>query len=493
MMSRRVRKAFKKRRRSQAAHQVEKEAPMKNVLLINPYIEDFAAYDLWLKPLGLLYIGGMLEKAAMEVRLIDCLNRFEDEERSGAGRAQERPFGCGNFAGEEIPKPALLRDVPRKFKRFGISIERFRQKLKTVRPDVILVTSMMTYWYTGICKTIEVIKEIHGDVPVVLGGIYARLLKEHAQRFSGADLVSDEADESRILKLIGEVLNLRGLSHPEEPVMPAYHLFDSLTAVAALSSRGCPFRCSYCASGILYKKFAQEAPDDFLRRLRYYRRRFAVRDVAFYDDALLFKPDEHIKPILRGIIEGNMGFRFHTPNGLHPRYIDREMARLLKVSGFETIRLSLESAHTGIQSASSGKVSNEEFRNALNNLYAAGFNHRQVATYLMMGLPGQGAGDVVDSILFVHSQGGRTKLASFAPIPGTSDFEKAGEATSLDLTEPLYHNSTVMPLINKTFTWETVKDLRWLSNELGRLVHEHGTPSEGKFPSEVKKVLDKYI
>jgi len=45
------------------------------VLLINPWIYDFAAYDEWVKPLGLLYIGTFLEKFGYRVSLINCMDR----------------------------------------------------------------------------------------------------------------------------------------------------------------------------------------------------------------------------------------------------------------------------------------------------------------------------------------------------------------------------------------------------------------------------------
>lgn len=45
-----------------------------NVLLINPWIYDFAAYDFWSKPLGLLYMAGILRKNSIGVQLIDCMN-----------------------------------------------------------------------------------------------------------------------------------------------------------------------------------------------------------------------------------------------------------------------------------------------------------------------------------------------------------------------------------------------------------------------------------
>jgi hypothetical protein len=52
--------------------------PSKNVLLINPWIYDFTAYDFWLKPLGLLYIAALLGRhGSFRLSFIDCLDRFQ--------------------------------------------------------------------------------------------------------------------------------------------------------------------------------------------------------------------------------------------------------------------------------------------------------------------------------------------------------------------------------------------------------------------------------
>ena len=51
---------------------------MKNhLLLINPWIYDFAAYDLWIKPLGLLYLAGVLKKNHYCLSYIDCLDMHD--------------------------------------------------------------------------------------------------------------------------------------------------------------------------------------------------------------------------------------------------------------------------------------------------------------------------------------------------------------------------------------------------------------------------------
>jgi len=40
----------------------------KRILLINPWIHDFAAYDLWAKPAGLLYLASTLKKNGYKSR-----------------------------------------------------------------------------------------------------------------------------------------------------------------------------------------------------------------------------------------------------------------------------------------------------------------------------------------------------------------------------------------------------------------------------------------
>ncbi len=46
------------------------------ILLVNPWIHDFAAYDFWATPLGLLTLGAMLRDHGARVSYVDCLDRF---------------------------------------------------------------------------------------------------------------------------------------------------------------------------------------------------------------------------------------------------------------------------------------------------------------------------------------------------------------------------------------------------------------------------------
>jgi len=46
------------------------------LLLINPWIYDFAAYDFWAKPLGFLYLAAILRKNGFAINYIDCLDSY---------------------------------------------------------------------------------------------------------------------------------------------------------------------------------------------------------------------------------------------------------------------------------------------------------------------------------------------------------------------------------------------------------------------------------
>lgn len=46
------------------------------VFCINPWIYDFAAYDYWSKPRGLLYLASFLRERGVTIDFLDCLDKW---------------------------------------------------------------------------------------------------------------------------------------------------------------------------------------------------------------------------------------------------------------------------------------------------------------------------------------------------------------------------------------------------------------------------------
>lgn len=440
------------------------------VLLINPWIYDFAAYDFWVKPLGLLYIASVLRRNGYGVCFIDCLDATKPQmiHEEVIEQATRKKFGTGHFFKGHIEKPEVLRGIPRKYSRYGISPELFEQELQRIeKPNVILVTSMMTYWYLGVFQVIRLTKKHYPDVPVILGGIYTTLCSDHALQYSGADYYIYGEGEVLVLKKIGELTqrsasyipNLRDL---DSLPYPAFDLMLNHDSLCLLTSRGCPYKCTYCASSLLNSRFRQRDISKVIDEIEYWMDLYPVnKDFAFYDDALLYNADERLIPLLTGIIGRKIKCNFHTPNGLQIRGITKDIAELLFQVGFKTIRLGLETADETRQIQTGGKVNNEEFEQAVKHLTNAGYESKDIGVYILVGLPGQRVEEVRRTIQFVRDCGARPFMAEYSPIPGTRLWDDALHTSPFDLDkEPLFHNNSILPCRSDELSWEHLYQLK---------------------------------
>jgi radical SAM superfamily enzyme YgiQ (UPF0313 family) len=439
-------------------------------LLINPWIYDFAAYDLWIKPLGLLYIAAVLKKNGLGVHLIDCLDPYnlKMEEIYGAGKISREETGRGHFYQERVVKPERLkRIIKRQFKRYGITPALFEHELSLIpKPDAILVTSMMTYWYPGVFEVIRLAKARYPEVTVILGGVYATICNDHARNFSKADIVLSGPGECEALRIIQQITCkdiqfIPDLTDLDNLPHPSHELLSSRTSLPIITARGCPLKCTYCASSQLALQFIKRKPARIAEEIEYFVIKEGTTDFAFYDDAFLYKPEEHAMPILNEIMKRKLNVRLHFPNGLHIRYINHEVAELMMEAGCKTVRLGLETAEPAQQLSTGGKVSSEEFIKAANALKKAGFTDREVGVYILAGLPGQEVNEVYKTIQLVKEQGLKPLIAEYSPIPGTALWEKAVALSPFPITEePLFHNNTLLPCQGDKFTLNDLELLK---------------------------------
>jgi hypothetical protein len=424
------------------------------VVLINPWIYDFAAYDLWAKPMGLLYLASHLRESGLSVHFIDCLDVHHPlmGETARAKKPLRRRYGTGKFWKQRVPKPPQLSSIQRSYSRYGVDERIFHEELERIkRPAAILVTSLMTYWYPGVFEAIRLVKNRYSDVPVILGGIYATLCPEHARRYSRADIVMASPGQywpAQLDDTLEEIIPDFTIKKKEEAFLPypAFDLLSKIDYICISSSFGCPFQCAYCASPFLSPPFLKRDPFELLDEVLYWHKAHKAVDFAFYDDALLVDATHHICIFLEEIARRNLDLRFHCPNGIHITYVDKEVASLLHRAGFQTIRLGLETSDDSLQRDLGQKFSRGEFEAAIAHLRNAGFTADQIGAYILMGLPGQTYDQVASTITYVGEAGATPYLSEYSPIPHTELWKEAIAASRFDLaSEPLFHNNSILP------------------------------------------------
>ena len=108
-----------------------------------------------------------------------------------------------------------------------------------------------------------------------------------------------------------------------------------------VTSRGCPFKCNFCAEPQFHGSSMRYASVDLIiEHVAHLVKDYGLNVLTIYDDQLLLNRDR-AKDLFRKLAQFNI--RIEMPNGVTLSYIDEEMAVLMRKAGVDTIFLAIES------------------------------------------------------------------------------------------------------------------------------------------------------
>jgi len=212
------------------------------------------------------------------------------------------------------------------------------------RPDRIFVTSLFTYAWHPVHQAVAFYRTLYPSVSITIGGIYATLMKQHAE-LTGAEVYS-------------------GLNEEVEGVLPDYSFVPEFKASILFSSRGCIRRCPFCAAPILEPYDPRITGLQSISHLIYP----GHKKVIFWDNNFFANP--HWLDIVLELKEKSLKVDFNQ--GLDARLITWEVSEELKGLKIEPIRLAYDT-----------NGQRESVRKAISLLKEAGFSERQMIIYLI--------------------------------------------------------------------------------------------------------------
>ncbi len=404
--------------------------------------------------MGLLVALAMLRQCGCAVALMDAL----EQTWCDVPWPRPRPDGRGPYPKTEVPKPNILQAVPRRFCRYGHDPARVEAALSALAPppELVLITSLMTYWYPGVTEAVALCRRLWPKVPIAVGGIYPTLCPEHARHLEADLLVAGPLEKP------SNWAALWGLMGTTPPPLPehagfvfAHDLYSFPDFGVVLGSRGCPYACAYCASRILSPGFRQAPAQVVLHSLAQLYHQ-GLRHIAFADDALLVRPETWLWEALDFC--AHHGLTMHTPNAVHVRALTPAVCRRLWRGGVRTLRLGLETLD--FSHRLDVKLTLAEWDQAAAAVREAGFGPEQIRAYVLFGLPDQDDDALMATIMAAGRRGIPVELAFYSPIPGTVLFSAAQHASPWPLAEePLTHNSSIWPCRPGGFSWSEAA--RW--------------------------------
>ncbi len=188
-----------------------------------------------------------------------------------------------------------------------------------------------------------------------------------------------------------------------------------------VSTRGCPYRCTYCHD-VFGKKLRKRSVEHVLGEIKFLYEKYGLKEIEFLDD--IFNLDkERAKAIFNGVINSGMKLGFSFPNGLRADAMDEELVDKMKEAGVYRLIYAVESGSPRIQHLIKKNLNLEKARQIIK--YTAGKNI-SVGGFFMMGFLDETEEEVMMTIDFACKS--RLHTAAFfilQPFPNTEIFNQA--------------------------------------------------------------------
>ena len=392
------------------------------ILLIHPlgYSSRQAENDISrianiMPPLGLASISAYLEKNGIKNDIIDCYAHPDSDFLIIEYLIKKKPdymgFSCTTssfFDGVRIAKLAkeILPEVKVIFGGVHVS---------SIREDALKKFDIIDYTVIG--EGEETLRELLTTDRDILQDIKGLIYKDKIGRinFTGyrtKQIYLDDLPYPAYEKLAG---------YPEAYKLPIFN-YPKTPNASCISSRGCPYSCSYCDRSVFRRSFRYNSAKYLYNHLKYLKEYFKIRHINFYDDQFTFNR-KRVKAFAGLMIEKPLGITFNC--AARAEHLDFELLKLMKKAGCWMISLGIETGDEDLLAQHRQNPDLDMMREKIFLIKKAGI---RVKGLLMMGLPGETEKSIMKSQKYVYSLPlDDFNLAKFTPFPGSPIYKKIKE------------------------------------------------------------------
>lgn len=384
--------------------------------------------------LGLAYIAAVLEKNQIGVKIIDCI--IENK-----------------------------------------SLEDLKKEIINFDPDLIGLTCN-TPTYSKARETISFLKATFPDKKIILGGPHVSALKKDVLTENPLlDIGVYGEGEYTFLEIVkGKPLNkIKGIifrkktkifMNPPRPLIkdldklpyPARHLLPNLelyaqtpmrhikgAMISMVTSRGCPFSCTYCDQAVFGRTWRAHSVDYILKEIKSIKE--PISFVSFEDDNFTLDKKRLVEFCEK------KDFNFLWSCSLRIDSVNEDLLKLMKKSGCRILYFGLESGNQDLLDSVNKKIRLKDVKNKLQLIKKIGL---QSYGSFIIGLPGETKTTIKETLSFALNlplDGASFNL--FVPYPNTPLRIKSFEKGSISDDWRLYSDhSSRAPFIPKGFTQE---------------------------------------
>jgi radical SAM superfamily enzyme YgiQ (UPF0313 family) len=234
------------------------------------------------------------------------------------------------------------------------------------------------------------------------------------------------------------VADLGSLPFPARDLLPMENYVTTQEAhgpvagrwTSILSSRGCPYGCTFCESRLT--KWRARSAVDVVDEIEECITRWGITEFHFEDDNMTISA-KRILAMADELKRRGLSIRWQTPNGIRASVTNRATLQAMRDSGCEHITLAPESGSTRVLHEIIQKGKDFELDQLVTVARDAHELGMKVAAYFILGLPGETEAEVEESIAYarVLARAGVDEVGFglFIPLPGTPLWDEVDHST----------------------------------------------------------------
>ena len=347
----------------------------------------------------------------------------------------------------------------------------FRNILEEFKPDYVGI-SILTPKYESAIEISKIVKEYNSNIPVFVGGVHPTLQPTELLKESSFDIAVVGEGEKTTAELItvlesnGNLSSVRGVYYKkndtivQNPLRPLIKDIDTIPFPdftllhrfeeyppeylnRILTSRGCPFKCIYCASNQLWtRKVRFRTPENVFEELETRYNKFGIRFFQFNDDTFTLD-QRRLEKLCELIVEDKMKIKWMCDTRADK--LNENTLKLMKHAGCNQINIGVESGSEKILDY----IQKGESLDSIKKAFPLAKKLKiSTLAYFMMGFPYETKEDLLQSIeIMSEIKADDVCWSLFTPYPGTEIYNHLIE-TGLLTTTPdwsrFFHHSPEM-------------------------------------------------
>lgn len=319
--------------------------------------------------------------------------------------------------------------------------------VRAFQPDLVGLSST-TQEFQAAIEVADQVKAV-ADVPVVVGGHHITALPQSLSPAMDIAVMGEGEETLRELVEIHELCGLgpaalravKGIAYWDDGQIavnerreriadidlippPARDLMPVTGQTTHLmTSRGCPYRCTYCSAGSFWKSVRFFSPDRVVDEIEEVIERYGARDICIEDDLFIAKK-RRVEEIARRVVERGLHRRARFSCLCRANLLTEDIAKTLRSMNVWHVAMGLESGSEAVLSGiKQGSVTVKQGQKAIRILKKYGF---AVRGFFMIGAPGERVRDLQRTLRFVMNSGlDSGRISVMVPLPGTAIWEQA--------------------------------------------------------------------